>query len=109
VLGPRLDAYIHLPAASSPDLLPHDRAGTNPRGAASALHFVSATKEGNDFVFSFPTATNRLYVVEWTTELTSGVWTSLPDVIEGDGTVLQVTHVGGAALPQRFYRIRLIY
>jgi len=66
-------------------------------------------KRANDFVFSFPTATNRLYVVEWTTELTSGVWTSLPDVIEGDGTVLQVTHVGGAALPQRFYRIRLIY
>ena len=83
-------------------------AGTNPRSAASVLRISNVTRQGNDMVFSFPTATNRLYVLEWTTDLTNRSWTSLPGLSSGDGSVQQVTHVGGAGLPKRFYRIRLL-
>jgi len=83
-------------------------AGTIPIDPGSVLRFSSAASQGDDMVFTFPTATNRLYVVEWTAGLASGAWASLPDIIAGDGTVQQVRHLGGAALPQRFYRIRLL-
>jgi hypothetical protein len=83
-------------------------AGTSPIDAKSVLRISTAVPQGSDMVFSFATVTNRQYVLEWTTDLSSGVWTSLPDVISGDGTVQQVRHIGGAALPQRFYRLRLL-
>jgi hypothetical protein len=83
-------------------------AGTSPIDPGSVLRISSAVPQGSDMVFTFATATNRQYLLEWTTDLNSGVWTSLPDVISGDGTVQQVRHGGGATLPQRFYRIRLL-
>lgn len=83
-------------------------AGTSPTDPSSVLRISTAVPQGNDMVFTFATVTNRQYVLEWTTDLSSGVWTSLPDVISGDGSVQQVTHLGGAELPQRFYRIRLL-
>jgi hypothetical protein len=83
-------------------------AGTNPTEPGSALRISTAVPQGSDMVFTFATATNRQYVLEWTTDLSSGIWTSLPDIISGDGTVQQVRHVGGAGLSQRFYRLRLL-
>jgi hypothetical protein len=83
-------------------------AGTSPIDPGSVLRINSAVPQGSDMVFTLATATNRQYALEWTTDLIGGIWTSLTNVISGDGTVQQVTHVDGAELPQRFYRIRLL-
>jgi len=45
----------------------------------------------------------RFYVLEWNTDLGTNSWTTLSGFVAGDGTVQQITHVGGANLPQRFY------
>ena len=83
-------------------------AGTNPRDPSSALRISSAAKQGTNMVFSFTTATNRFYALEYSTNLTSGVWTSFPGFIIGNGAVQQVSDAGGAASSQRFYRLRLL-
>ena len=83
-------------------------AGTSPVVSASVLRISTVVSQGSDMVFTFATATNRLYSLEWTTDLRSGIWTSLPDIIAGDGTVQQVKHAGAAGLPKRFYRIKLL-
>ena len=57
---------------------------------------------------SFPTVSGKTYRVERSDTLQSGSWTTLQDNIAGTGGTVQVTDVGGAGQPKRFYRLILL-
>jgi autotransporter-associated beta strand protein len=80
-------------------------AGTDPSNAASVLKITSLVVSGNDFTVSFPTVSGKTYRVERSGTLQAGAWTTLLDNIAGTGGTVQVTDVGGAGQPKRFYRI----
>ena len=54
---------------------------------------------------SFPTVVEKTYRLEYSGTLQNGSWTTVQDGIAGTGGTIQVTDTGGAAQPQRFYRI----
>ncbi len=72
----------------------------------SIPQIVSVTVAGADVQINFTTGDSAPYVVEYKTELTDTSWTLLTN-ITGNGGVMTATDPGAAALPQRFYRVRL--
>ncbi|PYJ05710.1 MAG: hypothetical protein DME25_07970 [Verrucomicrobia bacterium] len=72
--------------------------------AASEVKSQSWNWSGGDFTFSFPTATNRNYVVERANTLSPAGWATLTTV-PGNGSVRSVTHTNATAA-QQFYRLR---
>jgi len=82
-------------------------AGTVPNDPASALR-ASIAISGSNLVVSFPTVSGKSYRVERSDTLANGSWTTLSDNIAGTGGVLQVTDVGAASQPKRFYRVVLL-
>jgi hypothetical protein len=60
--------------------------------------------QGTNFIFSFQSASDQTYVVEYNDTLSGGVWTPV-QMISGDGTVLTITN--GLNSSQAFYRIRM--
>jgi PKD repeat protein len=65
---------------------------------------LTASVAGADFTLTFPTATNRNYVVERTTTLSPTAWTELT-TLPGNGSVRSVTHTNAGG-GQQFYRVR---
>jgi len=82
-------------------------AGTVPNDPASALR-ASIAISGSNLVVSFPTVSGKSYRLERSDTLANGSWTTLSDNIAGTGGVLQVTDVGAASQPKRFYRVVLL-
>jgi len=62
---------------------------------------------GANAVLSFTTTNGPLYDVQSSTDLVAGVWNTIASNIAGTGGVLTNTDVGGATVPQRFYRVVL--
>ena len=58
---------------------------------------------GTNFIFTVPTATNQIYVVEYNTALSGGAWTPL-QTFAGDGAVQAITNALSST--QGFYRVR---
>jgi hypothetical protein len=59
--------------------------------------------QGTNFIFSFQSASQETYVVEYNNTLSGGAWTPV-QMIPGDGTVLTITNDLDAS--PRFYRLR---
>jgi PKD repeat protein len=83
-------------------------------GGASIVRQTVALKEfrltdwkinANDFSFSFPTITDRRYVVERTTSLSPVNWIELT-TLTGNGALQSVTHTNAGGV-QQFYRVRV--
>ena len=83
-------------------------AGTDPTKASSTLLITSVAASGSNFVFSFTSATNKLYRVERTDDLVTGPWSTLTNNITGTGGLMQFVDVGTIGVTQRFYRVRLL-
>jgi hypothetical protein len=66
----------------------------------------SVRTAGNDFVLTFSTLSNQLYVVQSSGDLSSGVWTTLTNNLPGTGGPVAVTDVGAVLFSNRFYRVR---
>jgi len=66
---------------------------------------LSAGVAGSDFTFTFPTTTNRIYVVERTTALSPASWSEWT-TLSGNGAVRSVTHTNAGGT-QQFYRVRV--
>jgi hypothetical protein len=60
----------------------------------------------NHVVVSFNTVLGKLYELQSTTNLASGVWLSLATNIPGTGGIIQITDTRPASQPARFYRTR---
>lgn len=80
-------------------------AGTDPRDPSAILK-ATVTRVGNDFVISFIAQANKSYTVRFKNSLADATWTELQDIAAA-GTVrtIDVTDVGAAANPQRFYQV----
>ena len=82
------------------------QAGTDPNDAASALVISSVTPVGDDVVITFASVAGKSYRVEWSSDL-PGSWNMVADITAGSGST-QVPDLGGALLPGRYYRVRLL-
>jgi hypothetical protein len=80
-------------------------AGTDPDSRASALKISSVAKSGNDMLVSFPTIAGKTFRLDCSSTLQSGSWTTVQDGIAGTGDTVQITDIGGALQPRRFYHI----
>jgi hypothetical protein len=85
--------------------------GTGSNSLALAINpvlppmFNSITLQ-NGLALSFPTLTNRLYDIEWVTNLLDTNWASLTNGIPGNATIQTVTDLLTNA-PSRFYRLKV--
>jgi hypothetical protein len=82
--------------------------GTIPTNASSALRVTSVTVNGADVIVSFASVTGKNYRLEWSSAPGGGSWTTVQDNIPGTNGIVPITHVGAAALPQRYYRVWLL-
>ncbi|MCW1925718.1 fibronectin type III domain-containing protein [Luteolibacter arcticus] len=80
-------------------------AGTDPGDPASLLKVSEMAPSGEDMLVSFPSVGGITYRLECSATMESGSWTIVEDDITGTGEIIQITDPGGAAQPQRFYRI----
>ncbi len=64
---------------------------------------------GNDLAISVPSVVGETYQLQFTTDLTSGIWSNVPgvSVTNSIGALLTLTNFGGAAGPQGFYRFAI--
>ncbi len=83
-----------------------NRAGTDPRSAASKFRISALQKSANDVQISFPTVVGKEYLAKRKDEL-SAVWADFGDPVVGTGGAVEIVDVGGAARSQRFYCIEV--
>jgi len=67
---------------------------------------LSATRSNNDLIFSFPTATLRLYTLQSSPDLLQP-WTNLQPAIPGDGTTKTTTISNAISAGHGFYRLSI--
>lgn len=72
--------------------------------AASDLQIKGVQVIGNDVQVSFAT-TNRLYFVQRSGDLASGIWTTFTNNVQGTGGIVSILDTNAASLPKRFYRV----
>lgn len=82
-------------------------AGTSPIDAGSALRVLEIATSGADVIVTFTSVATKSYRLERKTDLLDASWTPVTDVIAA-GATTQATDAGGASLPQRHYRVRLL-
>jgi len=76
-----------------------------PVGSSKTPAITSLRLVDSNVLLSFTTTPRADYAVESSTNLDNGSWESLVSGIPGTGSPCTVTNVGGATLPERFYRI----
>jgi len=61
---------------------------------------------GGDMIFNIPSIAGETYRLQFTTDLTYGIWSNVPSVsvTNSIGALLTLTNFGGALSPQGFYR-----
>jgi uncharacterized repeat protein (TIGR03803 family) len=64
---------------------------------------------GNEIAISIPSVAGETYQLQFSTDLSSGDWSNIPDasVTNSIGAMLTLTNFGGASSPQGFYRFSI--
>lgn len=84
-------------------------AGTHPQQAASALRIIALGISNDNVHVWFTTEDGRLYDAEHSADLTvTNIWSVFTNNVPGTGAPVEVVDPGGAAVSNRFYRIRLV-
>jgi hypothetical protein len=91
------------------------RGGSNSDGAGRASFGMPTNKfqitdialHQTDVIVSFITVSNYVYDLQSTTDLVSGSWSTIASNLVDTGGILTNLDAGAAAVPQRFYRVRL--
>jgi hypothetical protein len=68
------------------------------------LRITGSQVSGADVQITLATGSNRLYRVDWTSNLVNAVWTTLTNNVAGTGGSVTVIDPGAATQPERFYR-----
>ena len=76
--------------------------------ASELLRLTAVSVSGSDVLLNFISEAGKFYRVEYTDRLSGSSWTTAVPFVEGVGGIAQATHVGGAGLGLRFYRVRLL-
>ena len=74
---------------------------------ASSVKISQVSQSVQGFVVQIPSVTGHTYQLLYTTSLTPATWTPTGASQSGNGGVLTFTDTGGAANPQRFYRVEV--
>lgn len=61
-----------------------------------------------DIHISLATGSNRLYLVQSTTDLVTGTWTTVTNNLVGNGGIVIAIDPGATTQPKRFYRVQLL-
>jgi hypothetical protein len=80
-------------------------AGTNPTNAASVLR-LDVVSSGGAVSLASPSATNRLYTLEWCGQL-GGAWMSVPGQVDVPGTGTPLSLRDTNISTTQFYRVRV--
>lgn len=83
-------------------------AGTDPRAAHSTLEIAAIAVSGNDILINFTTVAGKRYCLDWGPSPAGPFTNVLATQILGTGGAIQITDPNAAALPTRYYRVRLL-
>jgi hypothetical protein len=72
---------------------------------AQPIEITGVALAGGDVIISFTTSANDTYRVERGDSLVSTSWSTVGGTVPGTGNIVQVTDVGGAGRPSRYYRV----
>jgi hypothetical protein len=72
------------------------------------LQITNIAPVGTDIHISLATGSNRLYLVQSTTDLVTGTWTTVTNNLAGNGGVVVAIDLGAMMKPKRFYRVQLL-
>ena len=75
---------------------------------APDLRITNIAPAGADIHLSLSTGSNRLYLVQGTTDLVTGTWTTVSSNISGSGGIVTIVDTNAATQPKRFYRVQLL-
>ncbi|HVE15946.1 MAG TPA: hypothetical protein VNB29_04375, partial [Chthoniobacterales bacterium] len=93
------------PDSDGMDNLQEYLSGTIPTDASSALR-ASVALSGSDVLVTFPSVSGKTYLLQRTSDLAVGPWTTIQDNISGTGGNITLTDPGVTGSP-RFYRVEL--
>jgi hypothetical protein len=74
----------------------------------SDMQITNIAPAGADMHISLATGSNRLYLVQSTTDLVTGTWTTVTNNLAGNGGVVIAIDPGATTQPKRFYRVQLL-
>jgi hypothetical protein len=70
---------------------------------------VTATQVlGTGAQINLSTGSNRLYRVDYISDLVTGVWTTVTNNVAGTGGIVTITDPGAGGQPERFYRVAIV-
>ena len=72
------------------------------------LQITGAQMAGANAQVNLSTGSNRLYRVDYTSDMVTGVWTTLTNNLPGTGGIVTIIDPGAASQPQRFYRVTIV-
>jgi len=69
------------------------------------LQITNVAPVGPDIHISLATGSNRFYLIESTTDLITGIWTTVTSNLAGSGGIVTIVDTNAATQPKRFYRV----
>ena len=72
------------------------------------LRITNIAPVGADIQISLSTGSNRLYLVQRTSDLVTGAWTTVTNNLVGNGGTVIASDPGATTQPKRFYRVQLL-
>ena len=67
---------------------------------------ISVNPDGTQFIFNYPTVSGQTYQLEYTTDLTSGLWLPVGSSVPGTGAPVSVTNSISSSM-QMFFRLSI--
>jgi len=105
VIADDTNSTLQFAAENDPNYFGFDDVSVMPLPQVVFTSFQAGT---NGFQFSWPSQTNLNYLVQYTTDLTQGVWQNLASVIASTNVMTFVDTNGVAQSSQGFYRLLLL-
>ena len=72
------------------------------------LRITGIQLAGTDIQITLSTGSNRLYRIDHTSDLVTGVWTAITNNLVGNGGIITITDLEAGNQPQQFYRAALL-
>ena len=72
------------------------------------LKITNVQMVGSSAHINLSTGSNRLYRVDYTSDLVTGVWTTVTNNVAGTGGIVTIIDPGAGGQPKRFYRVAIV-
>jgi len=74
----------------------------------SDMQITNIAPVGADIHINLATGSNRIYLVQGTSDLVTGTWTTVSSNVLGNGGVVSIIDTNATMQPKRFYRVQLV-